>query len=48
MGRIPMGSCDFSVEQYSFDEVPGDYNLTYFDSGVERDTAQRVRRRALL
>lgn len=43
IGRIPMGSCDFSVEQYSFDDVPGDYNLTHFDSGVERETAQRVR-----
>ena len=42
VGRIPMGSCDFSVESYSFDDVPGDYNLTHFDDGVERDTAQRV------
>ncbi|CAN0251052.1 unnamed protein product, partial [Ectocarpus fasciculatus] len=42
VGRIPMGSCDFSVEQYSFDEVPGDYNLTHFDDGVEKDTAQRI------
>lgn len=44
VGRIPMGSCDFSVEQYSFDDVPGDYNLTHFDDGVEKDTAQRVGR----
>lgn len=43
VGRIPMGSCDFSVEQYSFDDVPGDYNLTHFDDGVEKDTVQRVR-----
>ena len=43
VGRIPMGSCDFSVEEYSFDDVPGDYNLTHFDDGVERDSAQRVR-----
>lgn len=45
VGRIPMGSCDFSVETYSFDDVPGDYNLTHFDDGVERDAAQRVRGR---
>lgn len=45
VGRIPMGSCDFSEETYSFDDVPGDYNLTHFDDGVERDTAQRVRGR---
>lgn len=45
VGRIPMGSCDFSVESYSFDDVPGDYNLTHFDDGVERDTAQRVSER---
>ena len=43
VGRIPMGSCDFSVEEYSFDDVPGDFNLTHFDDGVERDSAQRVR-----
>lgn len=42
VGRVPMGSCDFSVESYSFDDVPGDYNLTHFDDGVARDTAQRV------
>lgn len=45
VGRIPMGSCDFSVEQYSFDDVPGDYNMSYFDDGVEKDTVQRVSRR---
>lgn len=43
VGRIPMGSCDFSVKQYSFDDVPGDYNLSYFDTGVEEDAEQRVR-----
>eukprot|EP00903_Cladosiphon_okamuranus_P018045 g16606.t1 len=42
VGRIPMGSCDFSVETYSFDDVPGDYNLTHFDDGVKRDTVQRI------
>lgn len=43
VGRIPMGSCDFSVKQYSFDDVPGDYNLSHFDTGVEEDAEQRVR-----
>ena len=43
VGRIPMDSCDFGVEQYSFAEVPGDYDLSYFDTDVEKDAEQRVR-----
>ncbi|CAM9843061.1 unnamed protein product [Ascophyllum nodosum] len=42
VGRIPMDSCDFSVEQYSFADVPGDYNLSYFDTDVEKDAEQRI------
>ena len=48
VGRIPMDSCDFSVEQYSFADVPGDYNLSYFDTDVEKDAEQRVRARGHL
>ncbi|CAM9842799.1 unnamed protein product, partial [Ascophyllum nodosum] len=42
VGRIPMDSCDFGVEQYSFADVPGDYNLSYFDTDVEKDAEQRI------
>lgn len=30
MGRIPMASCDFSTHQYSYDDVPGDFELKNF------------------
>ncbi|KAJ0408904.1 hypothetical protein ATCC90586_005941 [Pythium insidiosum] len=39
-GRVPMGSCDFSVSSYSFDDVVNDTELHHFDSAVEHD--QRV------
>ncbi|CAM9603532.1 unnamed protein product, partial [Discosporangium mesarthrocarpum] len=42
MGRIPMGSCDFSVEQYSFDDHSGDYKLKDFDDDITRETLQRI------
>lgn len=43
LARVPMGSCDFSVEQYSFADVPDDFDLEHFDDGVRKDTVQRVR-----
>ncbi|KAG5187979.1 Glucosylceramidase, family GH30 [Tribonema minus] len=42
IGRIPMGSCDFSVEQYNYDDVPGDYSMEHFDNNIEYDQKQRV------
>ena len=30
MGRIPIGGCDFSTHPYSYDDHPGDINLTQF------------------
>ena len=39
LGRIPINSCDFSVESYSFDEVKGDYDLLYFDTELTHDSA---------
>ncbi|ETL99781.1 hypothetical protein L917_03416 [Phytophthora nicotianae] len=36
-GRIPMGSCDFSVDSYSFDDVLNDTKLLYFDMSVKHD-----------
>ncbi|XP_055946848.1 lysosomal acid glucosylceramidase-like [Argiope bruennichi] len=35
MGRIPIASCDFSTKAYSYDDVPGDFNLTYFKLSKE-------------
>ncbi|XP_033106279.1 lysosomal acid glucosylceramidase-like [Anneissia japonica] len=35
MGRIPMASCDFSTRNYSYDDVPGDFNLTNFALAME-------------
>ncbi|TMW62180.1 hypothetical protein Poli38472_009673 [Pythium oligandrum] len=37
-GRVPMGSCDFSVSSYSFAEVANDTELTHFDTEVTHDT----------
>ena len=38
MGRLPINSCDFSLTSYNFDDVPGDYELKYFDMNVTHDT----------
>lgn len=38
-GRVPMGSCDFSVSSYNFDDVVNDTSMNHFDDGVEHDTA---------
>ncbi|XP_033750563.1 lysosomal acid glucosylceramidase-like [Pecten maximus] len=35
LGRIPMASCDFSTRLYSYDDVPGDLNLTKFSLATE-------------
>jgi O-glycosyl hydrolase len=40
LGRIHINSCDFSLSSYSFDEVPGDLDLQYFDTEVTHDNAQ--------
>jgi len=37
LGRVPINSCDFSEESYSFDEVKGDYDLLYFDTQLTHD-----------
>lgn len=36
-GRVPLNSCDFSVESYSFDEVNDDFDLKHFDTNVTHD-----------
>ncbi|XP_059139427.1 lysosomal acid glucosylceramidase-like [Physella acuta] len=35
IGRVPMASCDFSTHPYSYDDVPGDLNLTKFSLAPE-------------
>ena len=35
VGRIPIGSCDFSTHPYSYDDVDGDFNLTKFQLAKE-------------
>jgi glucosylceramidase len=42
MGRVHINSCDFSTGSYSFDDTPGDYSLSNFDSGVARDTEKLI------
>ena len=37
LGRVPINSCDFSVESYSFDTVVDDFPLDNFDMKVEHD-----------
>lgn len=39
MGRVHINSCDFSEKSYSFDEIPGDYEMEYFDAEVTHDEA---------
>ncbi|KAJ1438750.1 O-glycosyl hydrolase family 30-domain-containing protein [Ochromonadaceae sp. CCMP2298] len=39
LGRVHMGSCDFSPKSYNFDNIDGDYDLIYFDSEVTHDNA---------
>ena len=37
MGRIPIHSCDFSVESYTFDDVVDDIHLQHFDTSLRHD-----------
>lgn len=37
IGRVPMGSCDFASESYSFNNFSGDDNLNFFDKNVTQD-----------
>jgi glucosylceramidase len=42
IGRVPMNSCDFSVQSYCFDWVAGDWDLTHFDMNVTHDTQTMI------
>jgi glucosylceramidase len=35
MGRVPIGSCDFSPETYTFDDTENDVSLDHFDNKVQ-------------
>merc|ERR1719188_43885 len=37
LGRVHINSCDFSVGNYDFDNVSNDFNLTHFDTTLQRD-----------
>ncbi len=37
-----MNSCDFSVKKYTFDDVPGDCKLEFFDHEVQHDQKLRI------
>ena len=39
LARVPINSCDFAEASYSLDDVPGDYNLSHFDSSLPHDEA---------
>eukprot|EP00605_Chrysophyceae_sp_TOSAG23-4_P000227 GSChrysophyteH1.ASY1.ANO1.264.1 assembled CDS len=42
LGRLPINSCDFSVESYSFDGISGDYDLNYFDTDLTHDSVNMI------
>ncbi|XP_077516393.1 lysosomal acid glucosylceramidase-like isoform X2 [Amblyomma americanum] len=35
IGRIPLASCDFSARKYTYDDSPGDFNLSNFTLATE-------------
>ena len=37
IGRLPIHSCDFSVDVYTFDDIVGDKSLSQFDTEVKYD-----------
>lgn len=43
LARVPVHSCDFSVDSYTFDDVEDDLDLRHFDVDVERDRALKLR-----
>ncbi|KAI9915276.1 hypothetical protein PsorP6_008491 [Peronosclerospora sorghi] len=41
-GRVPMGSCDFSLASYNFDETANDIELVHFDVDVTHDVKTMI------
>jgi glucosylceramidase len=42
LGRVHINSCDFSVNSYSFDDVPEDFELQYFDDELGHDARTMI------
>jgi glucosylceramidase len=42
LGRVHIGSCDFSIKSYSFNDIAGDLSMNYFDTEVTHDNAQML------
>jgi O-glycosyl hydrolase len=44
MGRVPIHSCDFSINSYTYDDYEDDFTLQYFDKTLqpEQDTIQLI------
>jgi len=42
LGRVPINSCDFSVDSYSFDDTPGDFELKDFDTNLGHDKKEII------
>ena len=47
MARLPIGSCDFSLENYNYDSVNGDVHLTHFSINHDRQRIIPLIRSAL-
>ena len=47
MARLPIGSCDFSLDNYNYDSVSGDVNLTHFSINHDRQRIIPLIRSAL-
>ena len=47
IGRIPIGSCDFSTHVYSYDDHPGDVGLKKFSIDSEPEEKLALIRRAI-
>lgn len=37
LGRVPIGSCDFSKASYNFDSTDGDFSMSHFDRQLSHD-----------
>jgi len=37
LGRVPINSCDFAVDNYNYDNVDGDFSMKKFDTALSHD-----------
>lgn len=47
MARLPIGSCDFSLNNYNYDNVSGDVTLTHFSIDHDKERIIPLIKRAL-